>query len=408
MNKDSKLRMFKTLIIVVFLILGNTALAQHPLLGPDELDVYAFSGQLQVTIGKQANDEGRTCYKWNGPFTSADENEERIGSKQVFDLPSNMMPNMGYPFELTVIGEQYYQQTVTVHIVDEITFQVRPIRGCISGNEIPVIEDFEITTTPSGYENLVSIDYSRCHQYSDGRYLVFFKLVVSGAILDSHSVYVLNTDMVSDTTTHWIDPWGDDFRGVFQVVSVLTKSFNAFGCWPHLDVPTVFGSYKTIYRYDCCETKMRYRTIDIDEMGIKYGFHIDCAIPFLVVLRVGLRAGFQIEQGLHNCSFDLGRTCRLSPIDELDVGYGSASLSGGAFIDDITGGLVCSASVDLVGKFYFYDMKIILTGNNASTKCKFDAELYLEGKVAFLTHYQVKAMVPICSKRTFNLQSNIF
>ena len=104
MKRDIKSLIMKSLIVAVFLIIGDAVWAQHPLLSDDELNVYVLPNQQQITIGKQAYDEGRTCYKWNGYF-SEDGVEERMGSLQVFSRPSYMVENSDFEFHLTVIGE---------------------------------------------------------------------------------------------------------------------------------------------------------------------------------------------------------------------------------------------------------------------------------------------------------------
>jgi len=393
MKKENKLIVLKSLIIAVFLILGNTALAQHPLLGPDELHVYAFPHQLQVTIGKQANDEGRTCYKWRGYFG---ENgiEERIGSKQVFDLPSYMSSaGSSYEFELTVIGEQYYQQTVELHIVEEITFQVQPKKGCFSGNEIPVKEDFEITTSPSGYENLVSIDYDRCHQYEDGMYLVFFKLVVSGVIMDSHTVFVRNTgiEMLHNSTTHSVEQAGDLIRGIVKVTNYVAKVFRS-----EIDPPTIYGGWTITEGYDCCDKTMRQKRLDVNELGGKAGFHVNLGNPIPVYgFYLGFRGWFEFELGLRNLHVNLYRTC--SPFDEyLEGGFhGAVDLSIGVFIEDFTGGALLSATGSLGSKFSLDDLKTIVTGSNAYTDGKLRVEMYAQCEFVLLSWVKQKYRTPL-------------
>ena len=389
-------------------MLGNTVLAQHPLLGPNELHVYAFPHQLQVTIGKQANDEGRTCYKWRGYFG---ENgiEERIGSKQVFDLPSYMSSaGSSYEFELTVIGEQYYQQTVELHIVEEITFQVQPKKGCFSGNEIPVKEDFEITTNPPGYENLVSIDYDQCHQYEDGMYLVFFKLVVSGVILDSHTVFVRNTgiEMSHNSTTYSVEQAGNLISGVYKVASFVSNGFNyvtgtVTGTQILWDPPTIYGGWTITEGYDCCDKTMRQRRLDVNELGGKAGFHVNLRNPIPVYgFYFGLRGWFELELGLRNLHVNLYRTC--SPFDEyLEGGFhGAVNLSVGVFIEDFTGGALLSATGSLGSKFSFDDLKTIVTGSNAYTDGKLRVELYAQCEFVLLSWVKQKYQTP---KKLFDI-----
>lgn len=409
--KKNRLILIKSLIIVVLIILGNTALAQHPLLGPDELHVYAGPCTI-VTIGKQANDEGRTCYKWYGYFG---ENgcEERIGSKQVFDLPLYMTPNESYEFELTVIGEQYYRQTVTLHIVGQATFTVYPKRGCFSGNEVPRIEDFEIITNPRGFENLVSIDYDRCHHLNgpDGRpnglYEVFFKLVVNGAILDSHTVVVINTEMAKNTTTYNAELLGDIVRVIDKVVDLVCNGLAAIACGGidgiQIDIPAPYGGMSVTKGYDCCETTMRQTTLDIQELGIRGGLHVDCnllrAIP---MLRAGLRGGLQLEFGIRNVHVNLNRTC--GPFDsEISAGYGAVSMSFGLFFEDAMRGLILSANGDVVGKFSFEPWRMKLASSYTYTYGVLDAEMYLQAELKLCSFYNPKIRKSILGPKSIEL-----
>lgn len=396
--KKNRLTLIKSLIITVFIILGKTTLAQHPLLGPDELNVYALPGST-VTLGKQAYDEGKTCYKWEGPFGGDD---VRFGSMQVFQLPSFFSPNSHIGYDLTVIGEQYYEQHVTLHVIDEITFTVEPIRGCFSGNEIPVIGDFEIITTPSGYENLVSIDYDRCHQDWDGKYHVFFKLVAAGVLMDSHTVTVLNTDMVHNTTTYDVNCLGDGIRTLNKMVNLLCKGFrNVTGCGPAPDIPIPYGGVSITDGYDCCETTMTQRTLDIQTLGVKGGFHVDCAVP-LYVLRAGIRGGFQLELGIRNLHTDLFRTC--GPFDdEINSGYGAVSMSFGLFIEDGLGGLFLSATGDVVGKFYFEPWRMKIANSYTYTYGIMNAEMYIEAKLVCRSFVDIRYKKPIWGPKKIEL-----
>ena len=408
MKKDNKLMVLKSLIIAVFLILGNTALAQHPLLGPDELHVYAFPHQLQVTIGKQANDEGRTCYKWRGYF-GEDGIEERIGSKQVFDLPSYMSSaGSSYDFLLTVIGEQYYQQTVKLHIVEEITFQVQPKKGCFSGNEIPVKEDFEITTNPRGYENLVSIDNNQCQQYSDGRYLVFFKLVVAGVILDSHTVTVLNTDMMHDTTTYSVELLADIFNAIDRCVDYVCMGLSKIACGQdgiQLDIPIPYGGWSVTKGYDCCETIVPQKTLDIQSLGVRSGVHVDCNLvrPLSYIgLRAGISGGLHFDFGIRNVHVDLPKTC--GPFDtEINAGYGAVSLSLGLYIKDALRGHYLSATGDVVGKFSFEPWRMKLASFYTYTYGVLDAELYIEAKLLLFSFYHENYKIKILGPKKIEL-----
>ncbi|MBR6930666.1 MAG: hypothetical protein IKH61_10655 [Bacteroidales bacterium] len=347
MEKENKLIILKSLIIAVFLILGNTALAQHPLLSDDELNVYA-GPCTTVTIGKQANDEGRTCYKWRGYFG---ENgiEERIGSKQEFDLPLYMTPNESYEFLLTVIGEQYYQQTVTLHIVGQATFIVYPKRGCFSGNEMPRIEDFEIITNPRGFENLVSIVGMHPHTQNviDGYYDVFFNLTVGGEVLDQKSVTIVNTDALQNTIWVNFEKLNDFCSGLMAMTNAAFNGLQYIpGGWVRV-APTsmVSGNFSITKGYDCCNYPVRQTWIDLDNVGIKQQILVEGGFNW-GVLRLGVHGGLEFGIGLSNVHTYIHETCRGNYTNSFDVSFYAAPMLG-LFVKDGTGGYVIKFEGDL-------------------------------------------------------------
>lgn len=395
MKKDNKLIVLKSLIIAVFLILGNTALAQHPLLNPNELDVYA--GPIStVTIGKQASDEGRTCYKWYGPFGD-NGYEERIGSLQEFEMPLYMTPYSNYQFRLTVIGEQYYQQIVTLHVVGQVTFQVYPKKGCISGNEMPQIEDFDIITNPPGFENLVSIVGMHPHTQNviDGYYDVFFNLTVNGAVLDQKSATIVNTDEM-------YYKWWVDLTKVNEFVQGMTKVirfiFNAWGALPgayvSLDMPQsyVFGLWTISRGMDCCSRPMSQMKVDIDNVGLKQEIEVAGGIN-IGLASFGIRGGLEYGANLGNIHIRVFETCIHDPSEFSITAYIEPFL--GVYAEDITGGYVASAQANIKNRFTFNSFRIKFEPDGAEALGSVYANMYIEAKIKMMSLFEFNPKIQL-------------
>lgn len=409
MKKDIKSLIMKPLIVAVFLMLCQAGIAQHPLLSPEELNVYvAPEVSCLVRLGKSASDEGRTCYKWNGYFEEGA--AERTGSYQVFLLPDYMAhPGTSYTYFLTVIGEQYYQQEVVLHVVGDITFEVSPIRGCISGNEMPRIEDFRITTNPSGFENLVSLTEMHPHTTNviDGYYDVFFELRAGGALLDQKVATIINTDQALEIHQVNLDPWGDLIRGANTWITLFCKGLKAVtGSGPQIDIPTIYGGWTITDGFDCCETTMRQKKIDIDRVGVTAGVHLDInAVPFLYGLRAGFRGEVGIEFGLRDIHAKLYNTCG-PVVNEYDGGYGGGSVAIGVFLEDITGSFL-SATGRVVGNVWVDRFRLRVTGSYSQTYGVLGADINLECKFMFCSFFSTTYTTPIMKKHEFPLVYNI-
>ena len=364
MKKEKKLLTNKLTLCVLFLMLGITGYAQHPFLSGPELDVYGLPG-TKIKLGKQANDEGKTCYQWYGPFTDG-EFETRLGSLQEFYLPSILPNQTTYPFKLTVIGEHYYQQKVNVHVIDHATFQVTPIKGCFSGNEAPQIEDFKITTDPPGLEDRVQLVdwYSSFSSPLLYAYDVKFQLIIDDAVWDEQTAIIYYADdSFKATHIYNLDIWISAAQEIMEVVEMLKDAFSHIIC---LDlelkpiVPWHVGNWVYSVGFDCCDKRKKQARLHVDNISIGAGLtaHAKIKIPF--ILELGLEGNYSKTFAISNINTDLYYSC-VSQIINADV-FVNTDMGFEAFLRNVTKPRVLNASVEL--KYSNSNNKFHLTFEN--------------------------------------------
>lgn len=413
MKKNFKLLIIKSLAIVTLLLVRIPAFAQHPLLGPDELNVYVLaSPNSLVQLGKTTNDGGRTCYKWTGYFEEGA--AERTGSYQAFLLPEYMAnPGTSYTYILTVIGEQYYQQEVVLHVRDSITFQVQPKRGCISGNEMPQIEDFEITTDPPGYENLVQLVSMQPHTYNvnDGYYDVIFELRMGGFLMDQKAVTIVNTDdeamnQVYNVPVDKILTLRNNIQAVMDVIKngmeIVPGWYGSVG----VDLPEPsFGNWTLTRGYDCCDEMKNQLRVDIDYIGVDAGVHVDGGFN-LVVLKAFLRGEIGAGFGLNDVHFKVLKTCDVDP-PTIDINLHS-SVSVGAYVEDITGGSLLSAYARFVCEMKKSYLKLgFIETDYALVNGSLSTTVYFEAQYTLLSLFEKSCEVTIVPEKVFYVNAPI-
>lgn len=407
MKKKSKLLIMKPLIVAMLLMLGLPAVAQHPLLNSDELDVYAFP-MSTVTLGKQAHDEGRTCYKWTGCFPLG--STEMTGSQITFTLPETLDFGDECVYVLSVIGEKYYQQAVTLHVIDTITFTVVPKRGCFCGNESPIIDDFTINTDPPGFEEYVRLTRVRPHIENeaiiDGYYDVFFDLKYKGRVMSENNTTVINTDEVLNEGSLDFMQLDDFVDGIISLCKTLNK-LNGFGTDGSatdtilIPINISIEGVTITDGFDCCDTIIKQVKIDVEELGVRGHLTIKHGIPIIVgvvpVARVGYRGDIFLELGARDFHLNWPKTCNSSQ-NEHPL-YVTFNVSVGVFIEDITGFLL-SATGAVGADFIAKNLKLKNTGYSLQSSGSAVVDLYVEYKIMYFSFFQVKGKLsaPNCPK----------
>ncbi len=410
MKKDIKSLIMKSLIVAVFLIIGNAVWAQHPLLSDDELNVYVLPNQQQITIGKQAYDEGRTCYKWNGYF-SEDGVEERMGSLQVFSRPSYMVENSDFEFHLTVIGEQYYEQTVWVHVgYDNITLEVTPKIPCFSGYGVPQLWDYDIVTNPPGFENYVRIESMHPHtNVIDGSYDVTFVLDINGRIVDTKTILMTNTDeMGSMVFAVNYDLLKGFFSGLDKMLLAIEKGISLipgpYSRTRHLGPDIEIGTWTVTNCYECCDYIVRQQLTDVDHFQIKGGLSLESGVNFWI-LRLGVRGSVEAAAGLGNIHSKMYRTCNYTDT-EYSI-FGSVEASARLFVEDGADGHFVELSGGLVDKFTFQAFRLRFTGTQyVESYGVLIADVYLEAKLKVVSLCELKCTLPLVHS-DFDLKSRV-
>lgn len=413
MKKDIKSLIMKSLIVAVFLIIGNAVWAQHPLLSDDELNVYVLPNQQQITIGKQAYDEGRTCYKWNGYF-SEEGVEERIGALQVFSRPSYMTLNTSFEYHLTVIGEQYYEQTVWVHVGYFVTFEVTPKKPCFFGYGVPQLWDYNIVTTPPGYESYVSIQsmHPQTPNVINGHYDVDFVLTIDNNVLDQHTVEIIKTDDPAlihefNVPVDRILKWGETMEEVVEMVDKGLKCTPGWYGSINVEMPEMdFGNWTITHGYDCCDEIKNQLRVDIDHVGVSAKLNLDGGFNF-VLGKAFLRGQIESGLGLNNIHTSVFKTCNVDP-PTINFNLNS-TVSVGAYVEDFSGGKLLSAYARFALELTRSFVKLDFIGNDyALANGSFTNKVYFESKITLISLLEKSCTVIIVPEKTLYINTPIY
>ena len=380
--------------LVALTLLAATALpgawAQCWLSG-DKLNVKATPGQ-ELTIGGAGGDGGCigtvVCYRWtpSNYIVSTDLNQPTVQIKAPTEKGT-------YSFTVKRIGECVQTCNIQLTVTDTIKIASIEPKGCIAKlTGCPSTSDFDIKTSPEGYENYVSI--TSCEpiagtrtQDGDEDHMVVFSLTKDGQELDTKLVPVtyyadlslsvgvgLKDFSVSvsgslGNTSASVEFDGEKIAKSFKLLKDIVKKtgegMNALakmtpGVSANLQdecfEPEMGGQVEVEVSRECCDNRRGVGvSINLEDVSIDYSCGLDIGIGF-AKCRIGGQLGFNLHSGV-STAFNF--TCdKETPLYEFTIGT-SVGLYGGLFAEALSADLARGDAV-LTGTITFNSFRLAI------------------------------------------------
>ena len=150
----------RLLLSLIFCITATSLFAQWA--GPDK--TYLVNQSVGVNIGQASQTDGEFCYTWSAGPNGHIDSDQDIHSPVIRVYPT-AEEEVYYVQRVGIYGVE--EDEVVIRRVNSITISATPKKSCFNAGETISVSDFEITTSPEGFEQMVSIVSPRGKKFND-------------------------------------------------------------------------------------------------------------------------------------------------------------------------------------------------------------------------------------------------
>lgn len=335
--------MKRIIAILLLLVLGWGAQAQGTnFAGPDKEVVREPDNSQTTTLGVPDGSPD-VCYIWQGPHIISDPNQPVITVHPTQDVETYNVKR------ISKNGVEEDQALVTLS--DEVVIvSITPKYGCYSDGDAIAASDFDIVTSPAGYENRVTISPATAHNRamsSTENIPVTFSLTVNDhtdqkiqnilvvnsdlEISEGCSVNALNLAEMLEDGSEFVKKMEDfmDALDGIEFIKIYTPC--------EWDVNLNFTPPNIQFKKKCCSDHTMNDVLVVSWPSTSVGASFGCRFPFYGIphvasvdflLNLGLTLGFgpiqgEISPNTNCCSFCIPASLSFS------VGGGVGAAIGG-------------------------------------------------------------------------------